>query len=62
MSDFGLEINYKNSHVKFKNDVIEKAVKSVPSAFKLYDSKKKKQIILLRMKYILHLVRLQQIF
>ncbi|MCK5032953.1 MAG: trimethylamine methyltransferase family protein, partial [Calditrichia bacterium] len=41
IDDFGLEINYENSHVKFKSDVIEKTLKSVPSAFKLYDSNEK---------------------
>ncbi len=37
LSDYGAEINKENYNVKFTEKIIDKAIKSAPSSFKLYD-------------------------
>jgi len=37
LSDHGAEVNFDDFQVKFSNEIIDKALKTVPSAFKLFD-------------------------
>ncbi|MCK4339261.1 MAG: trimethylamine methyltransferase family protein [Candidatus Cloacimonetes bacterium] len=37
LSDYGAKIDINNFHVKFTEEIIDKAIKSAPSSFKLYD-------------------------
>ncbi|MEN8152767.1 MAG: trimethylamine methyltransferase family protein [Acidobacteriota bacterium] len=37
LSDHGAEIDIDNFHVKYTNEIIDKALKDVPSSFKLFD-------------------------
>ncbi|MEW5924889.1 MAG: trimethylamine methyltransferase family protein [Candidatus Zixiibacteriota bacterium] len=38
LSDFGVLVDKAGQHVKFTEDIIDKALKSAPSGFKLYDT------------------------
>ena len=43
LSDFGASVDKTAQHVRFTDDIIDKALKSAPSSFKLYDTSGREQ-------------------